>query len=163
MQQKIKLATSLGVLSLRFSRRGLQELSLPPVFSPVQPSTMLPDMPWRQSLQLLLSYAAGEAVDLSLIPIDFSGLTEFSQKVYDATREVPLGRVCSYREIAVRIGRPGAARAVGGALSRNPIALVIPCHRVIAANGSLGGFSGPGSIPQKQQLLDHERRSVSRE
>ncbi|MFQ5945626.1 MAG: methylated-DNA--[protein]-cysteine S-methyltransferase, partial [Anaerolineae bacterium] len=79
------------------------------------------------------------------------GVTPFQAQVLRATLSVPHGRVASYGEIARRAGNPGASRAVGGALSRNPIPIVIPCHRVIASDGSLGGYSSGTHI--KERLL----------
>lgn len=81
--------------------------------------------------------------------------TEFQQAVWEALMEIPFGETRSYGAIAKRIGRPGAARAVGAANGSNPIALIVPCHRVIGANGSLTGYGG--GLKLKQSLLAHER------
>lgn len=89
-------------------------------------------------------------------PVDLSGLTPFQQQVLKAASEIPRGQVVSYAELARRIGRPRAARAVGQALGRNPVPLVIPCHRVLASDGSLGGYSGRGGVRTKRALLKLE-------
>lgn len=81
----------------------------------------------------------------------------FYRKVWAACAEIPKGETRTYGWIARRIGRPKAARAVGRALAANPFAPVIPCHRVIGANGKLTGYSGPGGIAQKRRLLLRER------
>jgi methylated-DNA-[protein]-cysteine S-methyltransferase len=86
-------------------------------------------------------------------PLELQG-TRFQQKVWSALREIPLGRVATYGEIAARIGRPGGARAVGQACGSNPAVLFVPCHRVVAADGKLGGF-GSG-LGLKKTLLLHE-------
>lgn len=95
-------------------------------------------------------YLAGERTDFDL-PLDLSGLGAFDRSVLRATREVPFGEVCSYGEIARRIGRPGAARAVGSALGRNPLPLVIPCHRIVRSDGTVGGYTG--GVERKRRLL----------
>jgi methylated-DNA-[protein]-cysteine S-methyltransferase len=97
----------------------------------------------------LEEYFAGERreFDLDLAPKG----TPFQLEVWSALREIPYGETASYREIAVAVGQPGAARAVGGANNRNPIAIVVPCHRVIGADGSLTGYGG--GLPRKRRLL----------
>lgn len=87
------------------------------------------------------------------LPVDLAGLTPFQQRVLQAVARVPRGKVATYAEIARRIDRPGAARAVGQALRRNPIPIIIPCHRVLASDGGLGGYTGRGGVRTKKQLL----------
>ncbi len=84
--------------------------------------------------------------------------TAFQQAVWRACMEIPAGETRSYGWIARRIGRPGAARAVGGALGKNPFAPAVPCHRVIKADGTPGGFSAPGGVREKLKLLEREKR-----
>ncbi len=84
----------------------------------------------------------------------------FYRKVWLACARIPKGGVLSYGELARRIGHPGAARAVGTALARNPFAPLVPCHRVIAADGRLGGYSGRGGLRTKRRLLAQERALV---
>ena len=98
----------------------------------------------------LARYFSGERVSFDHYPIDLSGFTEFQRKVYAATRAIPPGEVRTYGDIARQIGQPGASRAVGNALGRNPACIVIPCHRVVATNG-LGGFTG--GLRWKRALL----------
>ncbi|MFH1618584.1 MAG: MGMT family protein [bacterium] len=86
--------------------------------------------------------------------------TEFRRKVWLACARIPPGRTRTYGWIARKIGRPGAARAVGTALEKNPFAPAIPCHRVIRSDGSLGGYSGQGGLNKKRQLLSNEKRSA---
>ena len=80
----------------------------------------------------------------------------FHQRVYDAARNIPAGETLSYGQLAARLGSPGAARAVGQALGKNPFAIIVPCHRVLAANGKVGGFSANGGICTKLRLLGFE-------
>jgi O-6-methylguanine DNA methyltransferase len=94
--------------------------------------------------------------DTLKIPTDISGLTPFQRQVLQATLEIPRGQIATYGLIARKIGKPNAYRAVGQALRRNPIAIVIPCHRVIGADGSLTGYSGKTGIERKSKLLKIE-------
>ena len=88
--------------------------------------------------------------------LDLSGATDFQKEVYQAACRIPYGQTASYGEIAAKIGKPKAARAVGQALGANPIPILIPCHRVLAAGGGLGGFSG--GIETKKKLLEMEKK-----
>jgi methylated-DNA-[protein]-cysteine S-methyltransferase len=99
----------------------------------------------------------GEKRDLSGIPLDDGDVDEFRRRVYAATRDIGPGETKTYGEIARAIGDPGAARAVGAALGANPFPIVIPCHRVLAADGALHGFSAPGGIATKRRMLEIER------
>jgi methylated-DNA-[protein]-cysteine S-methyltransferase len=90
------------------------------------------------------------------VPLRLEG-TPFMRRVYEVVRRIPAGKTLSYGEVAEAAGRPGAARAVGSAMAKNPVCLFIPCHRVVGASG-LGGFSSPGGLAQKRLLLDLERR-----
>jgi O-6-methylguanine DNA methyltransferase len=89
---------------------------------------------------LVAAALAGEAVPLEALPMDLADRSAWDRLVLGAVRAIPRGETASYGEVARRIGRTGAARAVGGAVGRNPIGLLIPCHRVIAGDGSLGGY-----------------------
>ena len=91
------------------------------------------------------------------LPIQFNKGTDFQKDVWKAMLEIPYGETRSYEEIAVRIGRPKACRAVGQACKKNPIGLIVPCHRVIGKDGSLRGYSGKSFIGIKEQLLAFER------
>ena len=86
------------------------------------------------------------------LPVDLRDRPDWDRQVLSAVREIPLGETASYGEIARRIGRRGAARAVGGAVGRNPVTLLIPCHRVIAADGTLGGYGGDGWGGREERL-----------
>lgn len=85
------------------------------------------------------------------------GYTPFQQAVWKACMSIPAGQTRSYKWIAEKIGRPGATRAVGSALGRNPFAPGVPCHRVIKSDGTLGGFSAPGGLKAKERLLKKEK------
>jgi len=98
----------------------------------------------------------GARVDLSVLPLDRSDIGAFEASVYRAAQAVPPGRTTTYGEIAAKIGDPRQARAVGQALGRNPWPIVVPCHRVTAADGRTGGFSAPGGASTKLRLLEIE-------
>ena len=100
-------------------------------------------------------YFAGELHAIDTLPVATAG-TPFQREVWSALREIPCGTTISYGHLAARLGRPAAVRAVGLANGANPIGVVVPCHRVIGANGSLTGYGG--GIERKRWLLDHERQ-----
>jgi methylated-DNA-[protein]-cysteine S-methyltransferase len=118
-----------------------------------------PPAPVRRVQDDIAALLRGEARDLSGIPLDMNGVPPFHRRVYEAARAVQPGATVSYGEIAARIGSPGAARAVGQALGRNPFAIVVPCHRVLAANARVGGFSADGGVATKLRLLAIEGRA----
>jgi methylated-DNA-[protein]-cysteine S-methyltransferase len=108
---------------------------------------------WIEAIVALLD---GKPSDLGKIHLDMAGLPPFHRRVYEVARGIPPGETLTYGEIAARLGEPGAARAVGQALGRNPFTIVVPCHRVLAADGKLGGFSANGGVGTKLRLLDIE-------
>jgi len=114
---------------------------------------LLPDLQQR-----IAAYFEGEPVDFSTHPaVSLDGLSPWDHKVLLTCRKIPSGRTTTYGGLSVRVGHPGAARAVGSALARNPIPLIIHCHRVLRTDGTLGGFSAPGGLSTKQKLLRHEQ------
>jgi O-6-methylguanine DNA methyltransferase len=108
--------------------------------------------PLRAAAEQLDQYFAGARRRFDL-PLDLPG-TPFQQRVWQALSEIPFGETLSYGQLAARIGKPGAARAVGLANNRNPISIIVPCHRVIGADGSLTGYGG--GLDRKRWLLAHE-------
>ena len=111
----------------------------------------------QQAIQRIQALLEGARDDLLDLPLDFSGVPAFHRRVYDVARAIPPGEVLTYGEVARRIGEPGASRAVGQALGRNPFAPVVPCHRVLAAGGRSGGFSAEGGADTKLRMLEIER------
>ncbi|MCV7102936.1 methylated-DNA--[protein]-cysteine S-methyltransferase [Mycobacterium palustre] len=112
---------------------------------------------FADAVDQLRAYFAGELTDFD-IELDFAG-TGFQRRVWEALLTIPYGETRSYGEIARQIGAPGSARAVGLANGHNPIAIVVPCHRVIGAGGSLTGYGG--GLDRKRALLDLEKRRAS--
>jgi methylated-DNA-[protein]-cysteine S-methyltransferase len=131
-----------------------------------------PDDPPRRVLEAALPIVAalldGRRRDATAIPIDLEDRPKFERRALEAVRDVGWGETASYGGIARRIGAPRAARAVGGALGRNPISMIIPCHRIIAGDGTLGGYGGDGWIDRerlrsrKEDLLLREGVTVPR-
>jgi len=117
--------------------------------------------PFQASLRRrLTAFAAGEPDDLRDVAIDTLAMTPFRRKVTERCRKIAPGETMSYMELAAAVGSPGAARAVGTVMSRNPFPLVVPCHRVLGAAGKLGGYSAPGGLETKRRLLEMERATI---
>ena len=102
---------------------------------------------------MLQRYFAGDCRALDAVPVELNG-TPFQRKVWNALREIPAGSTLSYADVARRIGQPRAVRAVGAANGANPVAVIVPCHRVIGSNGTLTGYGG--GLDRQQWLLAHE-------
>jgi methylated-DNA-[protein]-cysteine S-methyltransferase len=151
--------TRAGPIELRWNDRGLTAIQMPEL----QPRELRAKLARQgrdgaprfvqDAARLLRRHLAGEAQDLSALPLDLSLLAPFQRAVYEQVRALAPGRTTTYGEIALRLGKPGASRAVGQALGRNPFLVVVPCHRVLAAGGAPGGFSAPGGVVTKQRLL----------
>ncbi len=146
------MPSPIGTLTLLASSKGLTGVYLDPIA--LQPGWISDDAPFREIRMQLDSYFAGElrAFDVAL---DLQG-TPFQLRVWQALLDIPYGETISYGEQARRIGNPQAMRAVGLANGRNPISIVVPCHRVIGKNGSLTGYGG--GLDRKRFLLDLEKR-----
>ncbi|MFV0280473.1 MAG: methylated-DNA--[protein]-cysteine S-methyltransferase [Rhodoblastus sp.] len=108
----------------------------------------------------ILALLNGRVDDLCDIALDMDRIGAFEAQVYVAARFIPCGQTRTYGEIARAIGEPGGARGVGQALGRNPFAIIVPCHRVVAANGKTGGFSAGGGVATKLRILEIERRAA---
>jgi methylated-DNA-[protein]-cysteine S-methyltransferase len=110
----------------------------------------------RRARDAITALLEGKPKDLSSIELDMQKVPPFHCEVYTLAREIPRGETLSYGEIAARLGSPGAARAVGQAMRKNPFAIVVPCHRVLAAGGKIGGFTANGGISTKARMLEIE-------
>ncbi len=109
----------------------------------------------------IIALLGGEARSLSHLPIALDTVPSFNRSVYEIALTIPPGETLTYGEVAVRIGEPGAARAVGVALGQNPFAPIVPCHRVLAASGKTGGFSAEGGVETKLRMLTIEKARTS--
>ena len=137
-----------GPLTLREEDGVLTELR----FGGIPTKGAAPTAFLRQVQEQLEAYFAGQLREFKL-PIILGG-TDFQHAVWEALREIPYGTTCTYGDIAKKIGRPNAVRAVGHAIGQNPISIIVPCHRVIGKNGTLTGFAG--GLAVKAQLLEIE-------
>lgn len=108
------------------------------------------------AVEAVVRLLSGKVEDFGGVELETGELPDFDRSVLEAARRIPCGETRTYGEIASALGKPGAARAVGRALGRNPIPLIIPCHRVLAASGRSGGFSAPGGASTKLRILEIE-------
>jgi O-6-methylguanine DNA methyltransferase len=163
------IKTPLGFMYLEFSAKGLKKLRFMGEEAHSQSAAMestretkpLPEgvpQKWRdQVAQAVADYLAGKPGAFEGLSLDLQG-SPFHLRVWQELRKIPSGETVSYQELARRVGNPKASRAVGQACGANPIPLIVPCHRVISSNGSLGGFSS--SLERKRLLLGHEQVNV---
>jgi methylated-DNA-[protein]-cysteine S-methyltransferase len=114
-----------------------------------------------EAITAIRALLEGQPRDLTTIALDWQDVPEFAGRVYHAAQLIPAGATQTYGELARRIGSAGAARAVGRALGANPFAVIVPCHRVLAAAGGIGGFSARGGVRTKWRLLEIERAVVA--
>jgi len=115
-----------------------------------------PPEPAARAIERIRSLLSGAGTDLTDIEIGLDGVPAFDRDVYEAARRIPCGEVRSYGDLAREIGTPNAAQAVGTALGRNPVPIIVPCHRVLGSGGRSGGFSAPGGVATKFRILKIE-------
>jgi len=155
--------TTIGRCGIAWSGRGIAAVALP---APREEATRAPlirrcpqakegppPAPAQAAIEGIVALLRGEPRDLSAIELDMDGVAPFERRVYQVARTISPGATLSYGEIAAHLGNPRAARDVGQALGRNPFPIVVPCHRVVATGGKLGGFSAPGGGATKRRLL----------
>ncbi len=152
--------TEYGLLSIEGDNEKLHSIRMKdPQESHISGAAMdlrtIPEWASKAIGEILRYLQEGEG-DLSSIPLDWSRLTPFERSALQEAQKIPAGETITYGELARRIDRPNAARAVGGALSRNPFLLAAPCHRIIGADGKMRGFSAEGGIDLKARLLNLE-------
>ena len=156
---ELSIPTTDGEFLARYSERGLCELNFPQPSKRTKGAVHKTQVPahvqhWHeQTLKALAAALAGET-PANLPPLDLSSGTEFQQQVWRALLKIDCGRTLSYGEVAAAIGNPKALRAVGGACGANPVPVFVPCHRVLAANHAIGGFSS--GLDWKRKLLARE-------
>ena len=156
--------TALGFFGVIWSEAGLVRLLLPQASREAVARRMLrlqgvtgdggARPPWVGRLIAAVSaYAEGREVEFGEVPLDLAGVDDFCLDIYAATRALAYGQTTTYGELARRAGHAGLARETGAALGANPVPLVVPCHRVLAAGGRIGGFSAPGGAAAKERML----------
>ncbi len=164
--------TPLGIMRAEWTNGGLfglwwGEASL--VVAPQQspqgphggPPALIRDKCGKRFDDSLKRYFSGDKTAFEWISVAQDGWTPFFREVYLECLRIPFGQTRTYQQLAEKCGRPSAARAVGQAMARNRVPLVIPCHRVLGSNGGMGGYSGPGALVTKRELLWHERSGNS--
>ncbi len=117
----------------------------------------------RKAIDGVVALLRGEPIDLGGVSLDLAQVPDFHRRVYAVARAIPPGRTLSYGEVAEQLGDVQLARAVGQALGANPIAIIVPCHRVLGAGGRAGGFSAPGGVDTKRRLLEIEQARIGNE
>ena len=151
--------TQLGTCAVRWTEMGIASVRLPSPRTAELPrlgdSLPVPDAV-RVTIDGIVAVLDGAPADLRSVPLDERGIEPFRRAVYAATRAIMPGSVATYGDIARAIGRPDSARDVGAALASNPFPIVVPCHRVVGANGKLTGFSAPGGLATKRRMLQLE-------
>jgi methylated-DNA-[protein]-cysteine S-methyltransferase len=151
--------TALGRCAVRWSDAGITGVLLPQrggrPWPALEDEAEMPPFV-RSAIEGMRGAMAGIAADLCGVPLDERGIDPFRRAVYAATRQVRLGTTTTYGAIARAIGHPSAARDVGTALGGNPFPIIVPCHRVVSANGALTGFSAPGGLATKRRMLELE-------
>ena len=154
--------TAIGSCGIAWTDRGIAGFLLPErsaawmrkrMASRFGASEAIPTSSVQRVIDSVVALLRGERADLAFVPLDMHGIPAFHQRVYEVARTIPPGATMTYGQIAERLGDPGSARAVGQALGRNPIPVIVPCHRVLAAGGRSGGFSAPGGTATKLNLL----------
>ncbi len=157
--------TTFGTAVLEWTDQGIARLELPNGARPsARPATSIAARPTgfaADAERRVQAYFAGEPTELDALPVDFTNVPGFARQVFLAARELKRGQTTTYGELAQKIGIPGAARAVGGALGRNPVPLIVPCHRVLAAGGKVGGFSAGTGVSLKRRMLMLEGSDAS--
>ena len=160
MTQRMTIAfeTALGRCAVRWTDAGITSVLLPSQRLDALPVWDGGDLPpfVHDAIEGMTAVLAGEPRDLRGIPLDQRRIDAFRREVYAATCDIEPGTTRSYGEVARAIGRPGGARDVGAALAANPTPILVPCHRVVAANGALTGFSAPGGLATKRKMLELE-------
>ena len=159
--------TPIGTCAVAWSARGIAGLQLPEP-SPAATRARVKRR-WRdaveadsvpagvqRALDRVQALLAGGNTDLAGIPLDLEAAPEFNRRVYEVARTIPPGRTMTYGEIAKRLGVPHESREVGQALGKNPVAIIVPCHRVLGADGRMGGFSANGGVSTKRRMLEIE-------
>lgn len=142
------LDTQLGILEIVFDEEYILGVGFVNQKQKASPSTLS-----KQAVKELGEYFEGKRKTFSL-PLNMQG-TEFQKQVWKALQDIPYGQTCSYKDIAVKIGKPNASRAVGQANNKNPLSILVPCHRVIGALGNLVGYGG--GLNRKEWLLEMEK------
>ncbi len=158
--------TAIGTCGLLWADTGILGLQLPEATDAVTVRRMLGEYEADETdppphieavITAVQELTEGGNIDLTQVRLDMSRVGSYNRRLYEAIRAIPPGQTRTYGEIAADLGEPGAARAVGRAMGHNPFPIIVPCHRVVAANGKTGGFSAYGGVRTKLRLLAIEQ------
>lgn len=162
--------TAVGPCGIAWSERGVAGVQLPERDERATRARMLrrfpeardadPPQQITRAIEQITALLRGEKRALADIELDMAGVPEFNRRVYVIARGIPAGATLSYGEIASQLGDRAAAREVGEAMGQNPFPLIVPCHRVLAAGGKVGGFSAAGGVTTKLRLLEIEGAEI---
>jgi methylated-DNA-[protein]-cysteine S-methyltransferase len=162
--------TAIGACAIAWGPRGILGVQLPEDSEAAtrtrlrrrfpQPHESPPSADVGSVIDQIVMLLRGEAMDLSEVRLDMGGIAPFNARVYEIARKIPPGETRTYGEIARELGVPDKAREVGHALGKNPFPIIVPCHRVLGADGKAGGFSAPGGVDTKLRMLSIERARV---
>ncbi len=158
--------TAIGRCGVAWNDHGITRIMLPEASDAATRQRLTRDAPTAveapappavaTAIALIVAHVRGEPAALETIDLNMDNVPEFHRQVYEAARRIPSGHTVSYGELARALGKPGAARAIGQAMGKNPFPIVVPCHRVLAANRATGGFSAHGGVETKARLLAAE-------
>ncbi len=151
----VTFATAIGRCGVAWTARGIARVRLPKV--PEGAPGDAPPEAVRRAIEAMQRLLSGAHEDLAFVELDLEGVPTFHRRIYEIARRIGPGETLTYGEVAARAGSPGAARAVGQAMGKNPFPIVVPCHRVLAAGGKPGGFSADGGASTKLKMLAIER------
>lgn len=161
--------TKWGYFGLAGTEHGLRRTQLPGSKPEKIKTILLKNLPAAQFdktfckilQQQIIAYFEGDYIKFSRdIPLILDGFSSFSTSILTTCREIEIGQTITYGKLAKKAGRPNASRAVGSTLAKNPLPLIIPCHRIIRSDGKMGGFSAPGGITLKKKMLELEGKAI---
>ncbi|MCW3476322.1 methylated-DNA--[protein]-cysteine S-methyltransferase [Limobrevibacterium gyesilva] len=159
--------TAIGACGIAWSPCGIVGVQLPERHATATRERLqrrYPDVPEaspppkvQRAIDAIIALLRGESRDLSHVVLDMGGIPAFRQQLYSALRNIPAGSTITYGDLALRIGDGCTARDAGEAMGKNPFPIIVPCHRVVAANGKMGGFSARGGVATKLRMLNIEQ------
>ena len=172
VQNFLTFQTKIGTCGIRWHESAITGLLLPEDSLVILNKKLKSDSvgrlcknppPWiKEVIKKVKLHLDGKLQDFSSVPTDTTHASDFTNSVYEAAKNIPPGKIISYQGLCKKVRKPKASRALGSALGKNPILLIIPCHRIITSNGKLGGFSAAGGINTKMKLLEIEGVSLKK-
>ena len=163
--------TAIGTCAVGWTAAGIAAVALPEASTPATVARLRRRLPGATqseptskvaaAIDAMVALLAGQPAEVSAVELDLADVPQFDRRVYEVTRAIAAGHTMTYGSVAAAAGAPGAAQAVGQALGANPCPILVPCHRVLAADGTLGGFSAPGGADTKRRMLLAEGAAIA--